>query len=468
MRKEIIIPILFLLLAGTAAADAGVIINLTFDNASNCAYDYGNVHYNFTIQGGAACVPSSVCKWYGCMNFSAAASDLINTTSRFTIGNGIATEFWLYPIVQVSGAGSQDYLDIQHDQNNGLYTIIGNEGGYGYAPSLSTSTGVISHNPGDTLKTPANRWTHYFMQWNNSRYTLWENGQVEVDSNDTFGTLNYTIGDALRIGYGQYGNLIGYMDEVVIYNRTNFTNADVLADYNAKSSGTPPDIDNYLKSLTYSLPWNDSSLNKTLIISGTMQINFTIANAGLNNSNSNVYNLSIDGLTICTGNTSNTFGNETNLTCAWNVSYGFHIGSLLIDQFNAVADSVKANNNHTIWIPMLERPYMLFNRTDFTNTILPYSTNASNKVANDDYNWAKAFTSDSFNLAWTGNDSGFCFTVWRGRIPGREGTGRRYLICRLLACVCSSSGCPARASAVPCAAIRSVRSCRRGVQVRVA
>jgi hypothetical protein len=403
MRKEIIIPLIaFILISSASATISAPIVNLTFDNSSNCFYDSSTVHHNFTNQGGVACLPASICKWYGCASFNATSGDFLNTTTKFPLSKGMAVEFWLYPTAQVSGAASQAYMQIGNDVNNPQ--IDGTEGGYGWSPRFWTSGGIIQHNPGDTYTTQDGVWTHYFMQWNNSQYTLWKNGVVLVNSADAYGTLNYTVGDMLRVGYGIYGiNLVGYMDEFKLYNQTSFTTTDVVELYDSHRLGTPPDIDVWIPSVQYALPYNWSHPNRTLI-PGVLTINITIANQGINASGSFPYNFTLAGVKVCDGMLTIPSASNVSFTCNWTTSYGWQNGILKLNEQGQVADSIPQNNNLSVYIPFLNHPYMHFNDTDYSDFIKPYSSNSANAVANAAYGWQSFFASDAFDTGWTLND----------------------------------------------------------------
>jgi len=72
-----------------------------------------------------------------------------------------------------------------------------------------------------------------------------------------YGNLNYTINEFISIGRGKYGiDTHGYIDEFMVWNRSNFTPTDVYICGMKKKLGTPPDKDIYVKAIKYELPYD--------------------------------------------------------------------------------------------------------------------------------------------------------------------------------------------------------------------
>ena len=383
--------------AGGGNASANVIINLTFDSSGTPWDDTSNLDHTFSSHGTANWVNRSFCKWYGCINLTATSGDYLSSTAKWNnLDTGMAVSFWYYMTADPT------------DSSQGFYQLGGDstfkwtqEGDYGYSTEWRALTGKINDNVGSSKSSETNTWYHAFLQYDETRYTVWRNGILVRNISASYGDLNHTYGDLINIGAGIYGiDLIGYLDEFVLYNTT-FSDSEVLAIYNLRKDGTPPDLDVFVKDINYTLPINYSDSNNVLTQGGTMYIYFTLKNQGIENSNNFKWNITLEDNLICNGTSQLNAGEEKEFNCSWTTSTGFHKGYL---NLNTSDDDDTSNNAQRIYIPFIDRPWGHFSMDEWTNTIEPYSSNASNVIAYDSYGWSKGFTSEDFNNGWDGDN----------------------------------------------------------------
>lgn len=161
--------------------------------------------------------------------------------------------------------------------------------------------------------------------------------------------------------------------------------------------GSPPPVqaDLDIETLKYTLPWNFSNSNNNLTIGENMPINFTVSNAGSNNTQAN-YSLIINDVSICSG--TQTFNGESNttITCNYTTTYGYHKANLTIDYDNSVNESNETNNELIFYIPLMNKG----NYVPEYSTIISYLQNTSTKVAYSSYDFFNNFGSDTFDNGW--------------------------------------------------------------------
>jgi len=335
------------------------VINLTFDDSTNPWKDYSNLNHPFAEQGGISWASIDNCKWYGCADMNADFEDYISTNSKFSLNTGMAIEFWIQPTKTINGGNSQAYYGIGSENNY----KFSEEGDYGLDTKWDAKNGKVGLITGASKKTSSNIWTHYFIQYDESTFKVWKNGELVVDTIQNYGDLNYSLGEKIEVGRGIYGiNLVGYMDEFIVWNRANFTNAEVEQMYNSKKQGIPPELDIYVKNVTYVLPYDWNSPTNELDMSGNLDINITIKNEGQTYDTSTFNtNLVLDGSVVCSHSTSLLAGEEETFTCSWPKSAGWHSGYVIADANNDVDESSyiggrEYNNKYTVIVPMESHP----------------------------------------------------------------------------------------------------------------
>ena len=386
--------------------DPSVVLKLSFNDPDNPWRDYSIYNHNFDPQGNIKLAGKSSCKWYNCADMTTIRGDFLNSTTQFKLDNGISVSFWIFPTKSIDGANSQYFFELgkQTGNNNLPNYKTGRDGGYGYEPQLRASDCIAAASGGESTRTKSNVWTHYFFQYDESRTYIWKNGLLIVNSSEPCGNLNYSLGENLTVGAGYLGiDAVGYMDEFMMYNRSNFTSEDVENIYDSQKLGTPPDIDVYIKNLRYKLPIEWNTKYHPLSVGGTMNVNFTIANAGVKDSGNFNYEFRLNGNVICTGRINIPANSEIEIKCPWSTAYGFHKGEVTLDNSEEVIEDNEINNAQKVYIPFLDKPWFHFNLDDFYNDYKPFCENPSNSVAYDSCNWMKSFSAmGDFNDKWTG------------------------------------------------------------------
>ena len=399
------------------AQDPSLVLYLTFDDKNNPWKDYSKYNNVFTANNNVAWADRDVCKWYGCADFTANTKgqgsniDFLNSSAKWSGMDGISIMFWVNHQVgsKIGGGTSQGYFYMDNDAEK-WYNDNPNErklstGGFGMSPNFDAQKGVVGNSEGRANNPTDDVWYHYFIMYNpaEGRLYTWQNGVLTINSSEPFGQLNHSLGDAIWIGRMDNIDVQAYIDEFTVWNRSNFTSSDVLDFYNSQRQGTPPDLDLYVKAIKYEFPydWNDDK--NRLITGGTMDVVFTIANAGIKDSGSFDYEFNLDGSDICNGKISLASKTETNITCTWTTSYGFHKGFMTLDASNVISEDVKDNNAQRVYIPFLDRPFIHFDLDKWETTLKPFAQDPSNEVAYDSYDWAKSFGCADFSEGYTGN-----------------------------------------------------------------
>ena len=372
-----------------------LILNMTFDDGF---VDHA-LNRTFTVNGAASTTNSSICKWYGCGNFSdTSGDDYLNSTLQSSMRNGFAASMWVRFNDAPKDSGSySSYMFSMGGPDSTDRFYLGSTY-WGHSTLIPAQNGLISTADGSSYADDADRWHHLFWQYNGSQLTIWKDGQVTLNSTYDYGPVNTSFSEMIYVGKiapNGASNLRGYLDELLVWNRSNFTTHDVQTIYNEKKDGTPPDLDLYLANFTYTLPINWSSPNNTLILQD-MQINLTIRNAGVQNSSSFNYEFVLSGSTVCSGTVSSlNVQSSTTISCTWTPSYGFHVGQVKIDTANTVSEDDESNNNITVYVPFLNRPFLLFNLSDLPemrdhcNNVTGTLTSLEKQVCD----WVKSYSS---------------------------------------------------------------------------
>lgn len=393
-----------------ASTNPSVVINLTFDNSSNRLKDYSIYDHNFTnVSTATYSDDSTVCKWYGCMLLNdSSIVEYITTTAQFNYEtDGFGWEAWVYHEQAPSGSVRPGYYNIRN--SSGSYKGYSHEDNQGWAQSIFNSTNSENSeifgyaNPSDN-----GVWIHYAMVCDDTNTcTSYKDGSVFSVQTGSWNDYTDILGSTFDVGRARYGEAFdGYLDEFIFYNSSTGLNQTYFNNqYESKRLGTPPDLDLYVKNINYHLPYNWSHPNNTLIKGGVMQINFTIENYGVtNNSNDFAYIFVLEDSTLCSGTTQLNAGANITISCNWTTSTGIKKGYFAIDTNNNNTEDVETNNNQTVYIPFLDKPYFHFNLTEWDTVIVPYAQNTSNAVANDDYTWAGYGGCSAFNDAYDGDN----------------------------------------------------------------
>ncbi len=381
--------------------DPSLVLNLTFDDISDPWKDYSLYHHTFFPQGGIKWADKASCKLYGCADFSDTRGDYLNSTTKFSLNNGIATSFWIYLNREAGDGGSNSYWLMGNNQN--LKWI--EDSGYGINSHWTAENGMVGDNVGSSKRSQAKKWIHYFIQYNESEYRVWKDGALIGNLSQSYGNLNYTVGELIKIGEGLSSiDIEGYLDELMIWNRSDFTNQNILDLYNSQKFGTPPDRDLFVKDIKYELPIDWSSSNKELSIGASMPIIITIANAGIKDSGDFDFDVELDGKTICSNSMSLNAKSENNYTCNWEPAEGFHKGKVILDTSNSIKEDNENNNMQRLYIPFLERPWFHFGNLEWQNVLQPYCEKSKNIIAYDSCSRYKSFVSEDFDKGWYGNN----------------------------------------------------------------
>ncbi len=377
------------------------VLNMTFDDDLQ---DDGVLAHVFDVQGTVTQTNNSLCKWYGCANFSAGANDYINSTWKVSTMAGMAIGRWLYYTVAPGQTNVQgDYQFGSAATNTQRYTQYAT---YNYNAHWDAATGEVGSNTADWDGISINRWYYVFEQYNGTHFTTWINGDDYVKNQAmNKGDLNHTLGDYLEVGqWGSGRNMEGYIDEFVVYNRSNFTTTEVEAIYKRTAQGTPPELDLHPCDIRYKMPVNYSNSMNNKTKGGLIQFNMTICNEGTNNSVNFPYNFTMAGVNVCSGTTQINAQSNVSIKCNWTTSVGMIEGHLIADSNNTQPEDDETNNDYEFYVPFMDRPWYSFNQSEWTDILKPYCDIVGENPAYQSCNRYKSFISEDFNEAWDGDD----------------------------------------------------------------
>lgn len=228
--------------------------------------------------------------------------------------------------------------------------------------------------------------------YNNSDYGA--NNLVETKSNATFSN-NHT---------NEFTSLTASTDYWIQINTSD--SSDNEKTYNTSFTTDAATYDLVVWAFEYDLPYNWSSPNNSIIRGGAMDLNLSIYNAGNADITDVTYNITVNGTEICNGIVNVTEDNTTNVTCSWTTVYGWIDGYLTLDTDNTISELDETNNNITIYIPFMDRPWFHFNLSDFYSD-RDYCQNSSDNILTTTCNWIETYsTMDSWNEGWNGNNVG--------------------------------------------------------------
>ena len=379
------------------------VINLTFDNGNNVSQDYSGRNHIFTVTGAAKFANGSSCKYNGCLNLTATSGDYISTNINFTLESGMVVCFWLYPTQGLSGAESQAFYEFGTSSSKDYkYT---EEGAYGLDTRWKALNGQVGSPIDGAYYSTANTWQHYCQFYDETNVKVYKNGVLVDTAAQSYGNLNYTVGEVLNVGVGIYGiDAVGYMDDFLVYNKTSFTDVEFAEIYNSHALGTPPVVDIYIKKIKFLLPRNQTNGNGSLIM-GDLPITIDVANGGTEAAGPFNVTVTMDGVLVYNNRTYIISNNQTNLTFNYTPSYAFHSGNISVDAFGEVSEDVETNNVRLLLVPWMDRPYMYYNREIFRTTDKTYCYVAGNEVAYSSCDWMDGYVGDAFNNGWTGDSS---------------------------------------------------------------
>ncbi|MBN2422263.1 hypothetical protein JXB41_03480 [Candidatus Woesearchaeota archaeon] len=389
-----------------------LVLNLTFDDPADPWKDYSDLDHEFNAVGEVNWVNQTYSKYYGGLNLSPGSDNYLNSTSLFSLSSGGYTScMWIYyrvaPSTQGDSAGhwqvgtTSDAIGVFEDKN-----------AYGLKALTYNTTGSYVENILNDQST-SGKWYHFCIIHNLTAVKFYVDGSLRTTRDYTGNDFAMSFNKQLVIGKGRYSSAPnGIIDEVVLWNRTNFTNSDILAIYNDKRLGTPPDLDIYVKNITYELPYDwDSDNNSVEVNAGNnMNVNITIANSGTDytgnfNWNCTIYNTITGTETkLCSGRTALNANTETTIACNWTSQVGFFRGNCTIDSSSEISEDDETNNVQTVWIPFMDRPWFHFNLTEWYDILYPYMTDSTNKLSYETWDWTDNNGCSAFNQGYDGGN----------------------------------------------------------------
>lgn len=389
-----------------------VVLNLTFDNETDLLKDYSSTQQECQLSSGSSAeyLNSTFSKWYGAINMSEDIDDFINCTSNITFNDGIAMEFWVY---WIGDPDSQDQGIVQMGEYNGDNHLTIAENNFGMTWQIEADGGRAGDNIGSSDVSNTGEWYHFVGQYNESNFKIWRNGELKINVDQNYGDINWSFGDPMHLCIRRdIQDCQAYLDEFVLYNRSNFTTSEILEKYNEKRLGTPPDLDVFISRINYTLPVDYSSdINCIECNEGqTMYVEYVVKNRGVNdtigfnvtlydNRTSNVLNSTIISL--------NANSNESH-TFAWTtvVDSNIHIWNIHLDIEDNLTEETEINNEQTVYIPFKNRPWHHFNLTQWNKTLrhIVYNVSNSESVGYISANRYDGVASDDFSQAWDCDD----------------------------------------------------------------
>lgn len=383
--------------APPVAPEPTPVVNITFN--TDLITDTGDASTTWTLTGsGTHVTDTSFCQWYGCGNFTVDNGDYINSTLGFALNDGISVSYWIY--VEQNNAGTDYYWGLEADGNSANFKGE-SENDFGLNTFYNGDTGQVNQAIGSSYTSVPGTWEHYCTIYNatEGRLLQYKDGVLRQNTSEPAGALNYSIGEAFTIADGRYGDMVGYIDEFLMYN-TSIDDSECTRLYNKQRLGTPPEIDVYWKDI--SIPKDYDFTNAQNNLSFTQRdVNFTIANAGTNSSGNFMYTVYRDISLICSDTISIGPMSETQVSCSWTPS------TEGIDTwiFTAtITDDVTENNVIRENYIYKNRPYMFFTRDDLTDTLNPYCQNSANKIAYASCQFFDGFLSEDFTPTWTASN----------------------------------------------------------------
>lgn len=392
----------------TNTNNLSILLNLTFDNSSNYLKDYSNYHHTFINTSDVKYGDKNICKWYNCILFNETTGQYIrnDSLSNNTINEGFGMEWWAYHVNAPSSSYSSGYLWIRNLTNYPYGDkILSGEDNTGWNIRIRNSSGDLSSQYYDYASPTTKGW-HYYGFWYNNSDCIWHfildgNEKNRTSCIGNISNINNSLIELGRSRYWDSGNM--YLDEFIFYNSINKLNTQYFINsYNSKRYGTPPELDIYVDSIKYQIPYNFSAPNNTINLNsnnGNLSINITLKNSGLNNSGFFNYSIYIDDLLIKKEEIS--INGQSKEIIYFNITkeLGWHYGSINVDY----QDEDLSNNNQSIQIPLFNRPYMHFNLTQMNEVYNPYCDVTNSTVVSDLCTWIDSYNINAFNNGWDGD-----------------------------------------------------------------
>jgi len=421
---------------GTGSMDDNALfMAIAGDNSETPYYDYSQYHnLNTSVLGNPSQINDrEIAKWYGALNFSGLSGDGVLYDLNDSIDDdmtGLACNFWVYHTTEPTGANSQYYYWAGTSDSDNQHT---QQGDYGVETNWDTTNGTTGGATGESNSDTTGYWSWIHSQYDDQteRFKMWRNDNLVQDYTDT-GAGNITWADnyTFRLAYGDYNiDLHGYIDELFCYNRGNFTNDEVIAEYRLKAQGTPPDLN--LLALSDSIPdtsvlYDFSGSVIGLNTTGTIPYTINVSNEGITE-NSTDFNVTftIDKVEYTNGTTltlNSTICNQRiqldaretmPVTC--NITKypesTIH-GHFNIDAFDEIDETLysgrETDNEQPFYLVQKSFPRLVIpNYEYYEDTLKPIWENSSmpDNIAYTAWNWHRSFVSDPVNPSWTAEDA---------------------------------------------------------------
>jgi type II secretory pathway pseudopilin PulG len=214
--------------------DQSLIGYWTFDEGNgSTAYDHSGKGNNGTLIGSPSWQNESSCKALRCLNFPSSYVQIANTSSLQITGD-ITISFWMKP-TNIS-SGRQGPLD---KSVSGEFSFTVEPNGelsyFQYCSDLSCGGGGSYWNlnsiwPASSFQN--NNWSLVTLtrKWGENKIRGYTNGQLTWERDWNFPVS--ASASPVRIGIGNGGSFIGFIDDVRIYNR-DLSASEIAAIYNA-------------------------------------------------------------------------------------------------------------------------------------------------------------------------------------------------------------------------------------------
>lgn len=366
---------------GGGSGNGTLVINLTFDDNAHPWRDYSAYNHTFVSSNAEHENDTDICLYYGCLDVDDDENDNINTITKFN-RSSMAISMWVY-FNRVTGESNSASIFLV---GNGSQTRQWTEyGTYGYSSDWTAENGAVGNNmPDDSIANFA--WHHVFLQYdeNTEIYQTWVDVYNYVNDTETGkGALNYTLSENFQLGLGRFGiELDGYIDEVLVWNRGNFTEAEIQALYDNRIEGTPPERDFYVANVTQ----NDTHLFYGIKNAGTLAGGATFTTKAY-----------YGGVEQCSDDTTLAAGAGVVFNCPINHTGLIEI-NISIDTTDAVAEDDEQNNDYISFIN-----YCTSRPCYHPALNLTYLTTGDNPAENA-YDWRLTQVEEDFNPGWGAGD----------------------------------------------------------------
>jgi hypothetical protein len=391
-----------IVLSGSGGSD--VMINLTFDE--DLTTDYTNKH-SWTNNGASHINNRSICKWYGCANFTTSGADYLHTTANFSLTN-MAVTYWVYFTEQPGQTNIQGFYEMgTHGDGSRKRSEYAT---YYWNSQWYASTGISSINSYNEKSATTNTWYFVFEQYNGTHHELWIDNDFYRSQSNNYGDLNQDVGEIVRVGiHGtSTSDVEGYMDEFLVFDRADFTNEEVMAMYYEKVGGTPPDMDfsvvNCSVNSDLSYKYDFTQTGNPLNMTGTIPFQCVIKNIGITNNTGNFdYDITVNNVSTCTDTLNLTPLSETTVNCAIPKTEGMINIRVILDP----DDLVDEESSYGTRINNEETHNLLFTKNKFLPDINQTYIEISGTPAYDKYVSVSSGATNDFNIGDDADD------VWK-------------------------------------------------------